>query len=33
MKTQFKQNLLAAVIAGMLMPVAAQAAEADILEL
>ena len=32
MRTQFKQNLLAAVIAGMLLPVAAQAAEADLLK-
>ena len=32
MRTQFKQNLLAALIAGMLLPVAAQAAEADLLK-
>jgi hypothetical protein len=32
MRTQFKQNLLAALITGMLLPVAAQAAEADLLK-
>lgn len=32
MRTRFKQNLLAALIAAMLLPVAAQAAEADLLK-
>jgi len=32
MKTEFKRNLLAALIAGMLLPVAAQAAEADLIK-
>jgi len=32
MQTKFKRNLLSALIAGMLMPVAAYASEADLLK-